>query len=101
MWMARDISRLLFLPRTLRRGLLPTHRQVIPFPDDAYARLFSFASDLGITPDTDDVKKENWKREIAADVGQSGDRVNFLRPQAIIFSRIECFAHATFNFLAR
>ena len=32
MWTAAEVFQLLFLPRTLRRGLLPTHRQVIRSP---------------------------------------------------------------------
>ena len=46
MWMAGEVFRPLSLPRRSRRGLLPSHRQVVPFPDDICARLFSLASDL-------------------------------------------------------
>jgi hypothetical protein len=43
---AGEVFRVYFLPRQSRRGLLPSHRQVIPFPDDICARLFSLAPDL-------------------------------------------------------
>src|SRR6202030_4158400 len=46
MWTAGEVFRLYFLPRRSRRGLLPSHRQVIPLPDDICARLFSLAPDL-------------------------------------------------------
>src|SRR5215469_7213764 len=46
MWMAQEVIRLLSLPSRSRRGLLPSHRQVIQLSDDIGAWLFSPASDL-------------------------------------------------------
>jgi hypothetical protein len=67
MWTAGEVFRLYFLPRRSRRGLLPSHRQVIPFPDDICARLFSLAPDLRFDRRDIDYGRARRCRSIFAD----------------------------------